>query len=178
MDGIPIGHIKFKLSAAVEKTAQPVGLVSNDGTQSSPQGIEPQTYKRAFISYSRKNFDVVSHFNEGLINGGYETFFDLESLEAGERWTDAIENAIDQSDVFFLCWTTDAKNSQWVDKEILHAITQQAQSTLEQPTIVPISFETPLPPPPDFLSHLHFNSRHQLIRAGMEASHSADLKSS
>lgn len=121
-------------------------------------------YKKAFLSYSHLNFEKVSLFNEGLINGEYRTFFDAESLQSGEYWPDKIRQSIEDSDKFFLFWTTEARNSEQVEKEARYA--QKQSERTGNPIIVPIALETPIPKPPDYLANLHFNSPHQLIRAG------------
>jgi hypothetical protein len=170
IDGVPIGHIKFKLSAEPQRATLPYGmsLADTNPRLPRPQGFEERRYRRAFLSYSRQDFEPVSHFNEGLVHAGYETFFDLESLASGQPWSAELEQAIRASDVFFLCWTTAARQSPWVEREARFAYAESQSTIEERPAIIPIAFETPLPPPPDFLAHLHFNSRHQLIRAGMK----------
>ncbi len=171
IDGIPIGHIKFKLSAIPEQATSPIGFMPPDGANhSTPQGLEERIYKRAFLSYSRKNFNKVSHFNEGLVHAGYQTFFDLESLNSGERWNDRIMQEIRECDAFYLFWTSESKSSKWVDQETRYAHDLFVSSGEKSPDIIPILLETPMPSPPDFISDLHFNSRHQLIRAGMSVS--------
>ncbi len=77
---------------------------------------------------------------------------------------------IRQCDVFYLFWTSQSKSSKWVDQETRYAHDLFVRSGEKLPDIIPILLETPMPAPPDFISDLHFNSRHQLIRAGMTVS--------
>ena len=63
-------------------------------------------------------------------------------------------------DVFFLFWSTAAKDSEWVLKEVRYAIAWHAGDDLAPPEIVPVMIEGPPPvaPPPE-LKGLHFNDK-------------------
>ena len=85
-------------------------------------------------------------------------FQDLLTLDPGERWEKALYRHIDASDVFFLFWSTSAKNSEWVMKEVRYALERKNLDENAPPEIVPIVIEGPPPvPPPPELEHLHFN---------------------
>jgi hypothetical protein len=93
---------------------------------------------------------------------GTEFFQDLLSLEPGERWERALYREIDKSDVFYLFWSSAAKRSQWVMKEVEYALKRKGNDDAAPPAIVPVIIEGPPPvaPPPE-LAHLHFN--HHII---------------
>ena len=93
---------------------------------------------------------------------GTEFFQDLLSLEPGERWERALYREIDKSDVFYLFWSSAAKQSEWVMKEVDYAIKRKGNDDFAPPAIVPVIIEGPPPvaPPPE-LAHLHFN--HHII---------------
>jgi len=85
-------------------------------------------------------------------------FLDLLSFGPGERWERSLYKYIDDSDVFFLFWSTAAKDSEWVTKEWQYALTRQLGDAFALPDIVPIVIEGPpfVSPPPE-LRHLHFD---------------------
>ncbi len=101
-------------------------------------------------------------------------FQDLLTLEPGERWERQLYKQIDRSDVFFLFWSTAAKNSEWVAREIDYALRRKGGDELAEPEIVPIMIEGPPPvPPPAALRHLHFNDPLlYFIQSGAAAPHS------
>jgi hypothetical protein len=79
----------------------------------------------------------------------------------------ALDRKIDESDVFFLFWSTAAKQSEWVIKEVRYAIERRSGDDLGPPEIDPVIIEGPPPvaPPPE-LKDLHFNDRFLYFIAG------------
>jgi TIR domain len=72
----------------------------------------------------------------------------------------ALYRKIDESDVFFLFWSTAAKQSEWVIKEVRYAIGRHRGDEMAPPEIVPVMIEGPPPvvPPPE-LKDLHFDDK-------------------
>jgi hypothetical protein len=50
----------------------------------------------------------------------------------------ALDRKIDESDVVFLLWSTAAKQSEWVVKEVRYAIERRSGDDLAPPEIVPV----------------------------------------
>ena len=83
-------------------------------------------------------------------------FQDLLTLEPGDDWEKTIYQYLDRSDAVFLFWSSHAKKSEWVEKELRYVLSRQEAA----PEIVPIIIEAPPPlPPPDYLKSLHFNDK-------------------
>jgi len=79
----------------------------------------------------------------------------------------ALDRKIDESDVFFLFWSTAAKRSEWVIKEVRYAIERHGGDEFAPPEIVPVLIEGPPPvAPPAELRHLHFNDKFLYFIAG------------
>ena len=99
-------------------------------------------------------------------------FQDVLSLEPGERWAKALYKNIDRSDVFLLFWSSNAKKSKWVLREVRYAMNLHGGDDLAPPEIVPVLIEGPPPvaPPPE-LKDLHFNDKFLYFIAG-SADHS------
>jgi hypothetical protein len=149
---VPFGHVKFVVSV-VKKTAQ---LSEDDGV--SLADTSWRRYKYAFISYASPDRAEVLKRVQMLPRLSVRFFQDLLKLEPGDRWAKKLYTHIDKSDVFFLFWSSAAKRSEWVMKEVKYAITRQAGDEFAPPEIVPIIIEGPPPvPPPRALRHLHFN---------------------
>ncbi len=149
-NSIPIGHLKFKLSIAA----------ASDSKESQPVGEAARLYKKAFVSYSSKDRKEVLKRVQGLSVTGIEVFQDVLNLEPGDRWEKELYRHINECDLFLLFWSTAAKESNWVIKEVQYALERQGKDGLNPPEIIPVIIEgPPLVPPPDELQHLHFNDK-------------------
>jgi hypothetical protein len=60
---------------------------------------------RVFISYAHKDSKQARLIAEGLRSGGTEPWLDLQELNPGENWPQAIGNAIEKSDAIVLLIT-------------------------------------------------------------------------
>ncbi len=148
--GIPVGHIKFKLTVTSAKQSLERKL--------RPAGDVARHYERAFVSYASQDRDEVLKRVQMLARLGIEYFQDVLTLEPGQRWERELYRHIDESDLFLLFWSSAARQSQWVHKEVQYAINRKGNDELAPPEIVPIPIEgPPLAEPPPELAHLHFN---------------------
>ena len=149
-DGGPLGHVKFKL--AVRSDAR--------SAERLPVGDAAVHYTAAFVSYAAVDRDEVLRRVQILRALKIPHFQDLLELEPGDRWWPRLQSAIDECDLFLLFWSSSAKRSEWVRKEVLHALGRQAGDQLSPPEIRPVILDgPPLVPPWDELSHLHFNDK-------------------
>ncbi len=73
-----------------------------------------------FISYSRKNIRFAKNSVKAL-QKDFEVWFDKNNIRAGMKWSEEIENAIETCFAFVLIMSPDSKESDWVEKELLHA---------------------------------------------------------
>jgi hypothetical protein len=149
-DGAPLGHVKFTLAIAP----------ATEETEPEPQGVDAKRYRVAFVSYASHDRDEVLRRVQMLPVSGLRYFQDVLSLDAGENWSERIEIAIRDADVFLLFWSSRARDSEWVRREVDYAIALQAGDDLAAPEIRPVIIEgPPVIPPWDDLAHLHFNDR-------------------
>ena len=150
LDGAPLGHVKFKLGVQANASSP----------EREPVGDLAARYKTAFISYASGDRDEVVRRVQMLQALKISYFEDLLDLEPGDRWWPRLETAIDQCDLFLLFWSSDAKHSEWVRKEVSRALQRQGGDGLSPPEIRPVILEgPPIVPPWRELSHLHFNDR-------------------
>jgi hypothetical protein len=150
LDGAPLGHMKFKLMVAATGAT----------IEREPVGDLATRYKAAFISYAAADRDEVLRRVQMLQAVKLSYFEDLLDLEPGDDWWPALKGAIDVCDLFLLFWSSGAKQSEWVRKEVLHALERQAGDSHAPPEIRPVILEgPPIVPPWDELAHLHFNDR-------------------
>ena len=149
--GIPLGHVKFAF--AIDDAAA-------DWPAAEPQGVEARPYRFAFVSYASEDRDEVLRRVQMLRVAKLPYFQDVLDLDAGEVWSAKLEAAIRQADVLLLFWSSRAKESEWVRKEVDFALACKAGDELSPPEIRPVIIEgPPVVRPWDDLAHLHFNDR-------------------
>ena len=143
----------------------PVGVLSFVmDVSSSPVSIERnklgfgRLYKRAFISYSHFDFQTAATVAAILRAQEIPFFWDKKSLDPGAEFNDVIKKNIDESDVFFLLWSKNAAESDYVNKEYHHALQRvelQKRSGAATLDIKTFSIE-PFAEPPSDLGHYNF----------------------
>jgi hypothetical protein len=79
-------------------------------------------HKRVFLSYSSRDRETVSAIATAYQTAGVEHFWDRTALRSGEEWSPRLRREIDRCDLFHLCWSKSAAESEWVEKEASHAI--------------------------------------------------------
>ena len=72
---------------------------------------------RVFISYSHKNFDIVSKVNDCLRSNHFLTWFDKDDIHDSDYWDTHIKTAIFASDVFLMFYSKEYLASPYCKKE-------------------------------------------------------------
>ena len=148
---VPVGHVKFKLSVVAAETLQA-------SSRPCPTGEVARRYTKAFTSYASHDRSEVMKRVQMLKGPGIEYFMDVLGLAPGERWQQALYQHIDESDLFLLFWSSAARDSQWVLKEVRYAMERKANNDFGLPEMIPVIIEGPPPvAPPEELKHLHFD---------------------
>lgn len=146
VDGRPIGHVKFRVTVAPTRSAE-----------LEPVGDDVREYTRAFVSYARKDRDKVLERLQLAPMFRLRYYQDLLHLRPGEVWSRELERAIDECDVFLLFWSTYAKQSKEVRKEVRRALERKAGADELPPEIFPVILEgPPIVKPWKELAHLQF----------------------
>ena len=76
---------------------------------------------------------------QGLKAARINFFEDLLTLEPGEHWEKRLYEEIEACDLFLLFWSTEAKASPWVMKEVEYALNRQKKSPDQLPRSPPSS---------------------------------------
>ena len=145
-NGIPITRLNF--ITAVSKLPESEAL---------PAKVTKSDYKKAFISYSRKDEQRMLERVVGIQELAPEMKFwlDKQSLDAGVVWREEIKKAITISDVLLLFWSVPASKSKEVEMEWTYALDQKGLSF-----IAPVPLDPPaMCPPPARLKALNFTVR-------------------
>ncbi len=117
--------------------------------------LEINKVKKAFISYASQNRNEVLTCIQGMqkVCPDIDFFLDVLKLRSGNHWEEKLWEEIKSSDIFYLFWSTYAKESPWVEKELECALKAKGLNFIE-----PVPLEPPTKcPPPKSLESLHFN---------------------
>jgi len=85
---------------------------------------------------------------------GYSVLIDVDTLRAGENWSQALRGLIDRADIFQLFWSQRSAQSEQVKQEWQYAL--QKSKDKGDGFIRPVYWEKPLVEPPPELEPLHF----------------------
>lgn len=138
---IPVGHIKFTLKVSPDQASE---------RKPVPLGDQAQAYSMAFVSYAAADRAKVIPRVQMLRAVGIDYFQDILDLEPGARWEQKLYERIDSCDLFLLFWSSAAKESEWVMREVQYALKRKGGDDLAPPEIRPVIIEgPPIVPPPE-----------------------------
>lgn len=88
-----------------------------------------------FVSYSRRDINIVQKLALDLEESGYDVWWDVSDLKGGDSWARTIEAALRASKYCLIVLSPDSIESIWVEKEYTFAIAQRLK-------IIPILFKS------------------------------------
>ena len=109
VNGVPAGRMMFKTKIV-------------DAPRSLYAEIMCHKFNKIFISYSHYDEDKVKFIHKAYEALNVEHFFDRAYLRPGDVYPEKIRNYIASADLFILCWSENAKNSEYVQLEIVDAM--------------------------------------------------------
>lgn len=133
-------------------------VVGVDDKPASPGALyhrptDVRLIKQAFASYASSDRGEVLRRVQGIQAAGTRVFLDVVNLRTGEAWEPALYREIDASDGFFLFWSRNAAESEWVEREWRYALDHHGLDFIN-----PLALEDPrVVAPPGELSSKHFN---------------------
>ncbi len=92
-----------------------------------------------FLSYSRADTERVGPLRDELRRMGYRVFFDVQSIDPGEKWKDRLDRSIRASRTLVLCWSERTRGSEYITFEYSRA------EALHKPVLPWLLDQTPLP---------------------------------
>src|SRR5690242_6669005 len=72
---------------------------------------------KIFISYSRKDVNFTKKLADSLSHYGFDVWIDLEDINAGSKWSDAIQQGLDETAVMLVIISPDSMASENVKDE-------------------------------------------------------------
>jgi hypothetical protein len=129
--------------------------VDNLKTEVNRLTLHEKRYHSAFASYASLDREAVLYCVQGMEKAApwLNIFVDVHSLRSGQNWEQELWKRIPESDVFYLFWSMNAKQSPWVEKEWRCALDSNGLEFIS-----PVPLQSPeVAPPPTELASLHFN---------------------
>ncbi len=158
LEGVQIGEIPIE--GIWGDPISPVSAGIMGFAQYTTQKVEQSTaykhtagyrYRKIFVSYSRKDAEIVERLEKAYKTIGDQVWRDLNSLKSGSKWEEEIKNAIAEADIFQLFWSENAQKSENVKKEWLTALALKKSDLIR-----PVYWNEPLGELPEELKQIAF----------------------
>lgn len=148
LESIALADVRIKIFVSDDKT--------HDVYQAAMAEANSHPYRAIFPSYSNKDETIVERLDVYAASFGDEYFRDLTRLRTGQSWRPELMKFIQTADVFQLFWSSQAAESQYVEDEWRHALTERAKRN--DPYFLRPVYRTPKPqqPIPDDQNGVHF----------------------
>lgn len=92
-------------------------ITSNDPDQRETAPVSSRQFKKIFISYAHQDETKVQYIARAYEAQGVDYFFDRDYLKPGDIFPLKIKEFIYSADLFILCWSANAAQSEYVDLE-------------------------------------------------------------
>jgi hypothetical protein len=119
------------------------------------EGIAPTSAFASYASPDRR--EVLGRIRSLQIFTGIDVFLDNLSIRPGERWKPTLDTEIRKRDVFWLFWSRNAKDSEWVEWEWRTALASKSLAGIQPHPLEPAE----IAPPPKELSDLQFGAMYE-----------------
>jgi hypothetical protein len=143
VDGFQIAKIHFSIQVGAQQS------------RADHLAVQERQHRSAFASYASADNDEVLARIQGIQKAAPELdiFLDRLKLRSGQDWEQELWKRISASDVFYLFWSKNARDSIWVEKEWRYALDAKGLDFIDP---VPLVSPKDVPPPTELASK-HFN---------------------
>jgi TIR domain len=99
--------------------------------------------RHIFLSYVRENADLVSRLASDLKDRGFKVWLDRDEIDPGQRWQDAVRDAIRSGDMFVACFSHEyaLRETTYMNEELTLAIDELRQRSTETSWFIPVSID-------------------------------------
>lgn len=120
-------------------------LVDTAEPDKSETEVLTKRFKKVFISYSHLDESKVKYLDQAYEAVGMDHFFDRRYLKVGDVFPLQIKEYIKSADLFILCWSENACQSDYVKLELKQALERAYPNVMpydkSQITLYPLSIE-------------------------------------
>ena len=104
--------------------------------------FEPQCRPQVFLAYVKEDAAQAARLYSDLETAGFAPWMDVRKLLPGQNWPRAIENAIDTSDFFVACFSSNSVRKRGgFQAEIRYALDCARRVPLDQIFLVPLRLD-------------------------------------
>jgi hypothetical protein len=137
-----LGHLVARsLAEGKEVEIEPLGVFYPDGAQGLR--FEPKVRPQVFIAYVREDQAAAEWLFDALEGSGFSPWMDVRKLVPGQNWPRAIESAIESSDFFVACFSSNSVNKRGgFQAEIRYALDCARRVPLDEIFLVPVRLDT------------------------------------
>ena len=101
--------------------------------------FEPRDLPQVFIAYGREDIVAAAQLYDALDAAGFGAWLDIRKLLPGQNWPRAIESAIENSDFFIACFSTNSvRKKGGFQAEIRYALDCARRVPLDEIFLVPV----------------------------------------
>src|SRR5579864_1500598 len=119
----PTAHFRQKLCTLFGKSAGELGLLqTGDYGIGRSEALMPDTLTNIFISFARSDSAFVDRLEADLRQHGRHPWVDRRGLEAGSKWRQELQEAVDRARVVLVVLSPEAVASEYVQKEYGYAL--------------------------------------------------------
>jgi TIR domain len=104
--------------------------------------FEPTSLPKIFIAYVKEDEALAARLYSDLQGEGFHPWMDVRKLLPGQNWPRAIETAIENSDFFIACFSSNSVRKRGgFQAEIRYALDCARQIPLDEIFLVPVRFD-------------------------------------
>jgi len=104
--------------------------------------FEPATRPQVFLAHGKEDQEIVSRLYDALEAAGFAPWMDIRRLLPGQNWPRALESAIETSDFFIACFSSNSVSRKGgFQAEIRYALDCARQLPLDQIFMVPVRLD-------------------------------------
>ena len=127
---------------AAGKTVEIDGLGTFHPHSTEGFRFEPRAIPQVFIAYVKEDQAFAARLFRDLEAAGFQPWMDIRKLVAGQNWPRAIETAIEGSDFFVACFSSNSvRKKGGFQAEIRYALDCARQVPLDEIFIVPLRLD-------------------------------------
>lgn len=171
VEGVEISSLRWSIDVVASEETAPDSVAASkaEETPAPPQEENPlaaakaqhahvqsKVYQSIFISYSRRDVEVVRAYYNAQIALGNQVFMDTVDIRTGSDWQASLAEAIDKADIMQLFWSKNSAQSDNVRDEWTYALQERCAETQCRGFIRPVFWQKPMPDVPQTLGHLNF----------------------
>ena len=94
---------------------------------------------KLFIAHSSQDDDFVRNLREALADHGIDGWIDSRELQGGDLLWSELQSAIEKASAFAVVVSPAALQSNWVGKELRHALAVQKERGKDKFPVIPLS---------------------------------------